>query len=394
MIRNARFCLVARTAIAALGVVIGAEPPGRRRASRHPPALARAAAQRDDGRGRAPVVRFGDHKRTSDHVNDPAAFFDRPCDRDPDHLLRREVAGRHGRGDGMTSIAALLRFAVQQTASDLHLSAGEPPMLRIHGDMLRDRWPGADSRGHPPLDLRRHERRAAPHVPGQARVRLRVRARRRCCGSASTCSCRTAAKARCSARSRRKIPQVRRPRPAPVIRHLCERGEGPRAGHRPDRQRQVDDARRDDRLPQRDDGRSHPDARGSDRVRPQAQALAGQPARGRHPDPHVHRRAAQRAARGPRRDPGRRAPRSRDDRARADRCRDRPPRVRHRAHLERAEDDRPHHRRVPARPAGADPHHAVRVAARRDHPDAAATRSAAAAPRRSRSSSARPRCAT
>ncbi|HET7501720.1 MAG TPA: type IV pilus twitching motility protein PilT [Kofleriaceae bacterium] len=37
----------------------------------------------------------------------------------------------------MTSIAALLRFAVQQQASDLHISAGEPPMLRVHGDMLR-----------------------------------------------------------------------------------------------------------------------------------------------------------------------------------------------------------------------------------------------------------------
>jgi len=37
----------------------------------------------------------------------------------------------------MTSIAALLRFAVQQKASDLHVSAGEPPMLRVHGDMFR-----------------------------------------------------------------------------------------------------------------------------------------------------------------------------------------------------------------------------------------------------------------
>ncbi|MEO7733101.1 MAG: type IV pilus twitching motility protein PilT [Kofleriaceae bacterium] len=37
----------------------------------------------------------------------------------------------------MTSIGALLRFAVQQHASDLHLSSGEPPMLRIHGDMCR-----------------------------------------------------------------------------------------------------------------------------------------------------------------------------------------------------------------------------------------------------------------
>ena len=37
----------------------------------------------------------------------------------------------------MTSVASLLRFAVQQKASDLHLSAGEPPMLRVHGDMFR-----------------------------------------------------------------------------------------------------------------------------------------------------------------------------------------------------------------------------------------------------------------
>ena len=37
----------------------------------------------------------------------------------------------------MMSIAALLRFAVQQKASDLHISAGEPPMMRIHGDMFR-----------------------------------------------------------------------------------------------------------------------------------------------------------------------------------------------------------------------------------------------------------------
>ena len=37
----------------------------------------------------------------------------------------------------MISIPALLRFAVSQKASDLHLSAGEPPMLRVHGDMVR-----------------------------------------------------------------------------------------------------------------------------------------------------------------------------------------------------------------------------------------------------------------
>jgi twitching motility protein PilT len=34
-------------------------------------------------------------------------------------------------------IARLLRFAVEQGASDLHLSAGQPPILRIDGDLHR-----------------------------------------------------------------------------------------------------------------------------------------------------------------------------------------------------------------------------------------------------------------
>ena len=35
------------------------------------------------------------------------------------------------------SITELLEFAVSQKASDLHISAGEPPMMRVHGDMFR-----------------------------------------------------------------------------------------------------------------------------------------------------------------------------------------------------------------------------------------------------------------
>jgi twitching motility protein PilT len=35
------------------------------------------------------------------------------------------------------TVHALLRFMVAQKASDLHLSAGEPPMMRVHGDMFR-----------------------------------------------------------------------------------------------------------------------------------------------------------------------------------------------------------------------------------------------------------------
>jgi twitching motility protein PilT len=43
----------------------------------------------------------------------------------------------------MISSSDLLRFAIERHASDLHLSAGEPPMVRIQGDLVRI--------DHPPL---------------------------------------------------------------------------------------------------------------------------------------------------------------------------------------------------------------------------------------------------
>ena len=53
-----------------------------------------------------------------------------------------------------------------------------------------------------------------------------------------------------------------------------------RARHGADRQRQVDDARGDDRQDQQRAQRAHPHDRGSDRVHPPAQGLPGEPARG------------------------------------------------------------------------------------------------------------------
>lgn len=43
----------------------------------------------------------------------------------------------------MITSADLLRFAIERKASDLHISAGEAPMVRINGDLLRI--------DHPPL---------------------------------------------------------------------------------------------------------------------------------------------------------------------------------------------------------------------------------------------------
>jgi twitching motility protein PilT len=42
-------------------------------------------------------------------------------------------------------IAQLLQFAYQQDASDLHISAGEPPMIRVHGDMKKIKVPSLTS---------------------------------------------------------------------------------------------------------------------------------------------------------------------------------------------------------------------------------------------------------
>jgi twitching motility protein PilT len=43
-------------------------------------------------------------------------------------------------------ISELLAFTVKNKASDLHISAGEPPMIRIHGDITRIKVPPIDAR--------------------------------------------------------------------------------------------------------------------------------------------------------------------------------------------------------------------------------------------------------
>ena len=78
----------------------------------------------------------------------------------------------------------------------------------------------------------------------------------------------------------REDPHLRRARPAAGARQPRRAAARPGARHRPDRQRQVDDAGGDDRQDQLRAPRPHPHDRGSDRVHPPAQELPGQPARG------------------------------------------------------------------------------------------------------------------
>jgi len=43
-------------------------------------------------------------------------------------------------------VSELLAFTVKNNASDLHISSGEPPLIRIHGDMTRIKMPALDPR--------------------------------------------------------------------------------------------------------------------------------------------------------------------------------------------------------------------------------------------------------
>jgi twitching motility protein PilT len=47
-------------------------------------------------------------------------------------------------------ITELLAFAVKNKASDLHMSAGLPPMIRVHGDVRRINLPPWSTRTSTP----------------------------------------------------------------------------------------------------------------------------------------------------------------------------------------------------------------------------------------------------
>jgi Tfp pilus assembly pilus retraction ATPase PilT len=94
-------------------------------------------------------------------------------------------------------IAQLLAFAVKNKASDLHLSAGLPPMIRVHGDVKRinmPAWTHKEVHGMV-YDIMNDKQRKAYEETSSATSRSRSRSWR---ASASTPSTRTAAPAPCS----------------------------------------------------------------------------------------------------------------------------------------------------------------------------------------------------
>src|SRR6185436_6901391 len=119
---------------------------------------------------------------------------------------------------------------------------------------------------------------------------------------------------------------------------------------------QVDLARGEDRLPQRELARPHHHHRGPGRVRAPAQELPDHPARGRRRHRVVGGGAQEHPAPGARRDPDRRDSRARGDGARGGLRRDRPPGARHAARQQLQPGDGPDHQLLPrgAPPAVAD----------------------------------------
>ena len=275
---------------------------------------------------------------------------------------------------------------VQLNASDLHITVGSPPVVRLRGHLQRfDGVPSlsADetrdllyrilsSEQQKRLEINR-QLDLAHSIPGVARFRVNVFFQRETLGAAFRLI-------------PNEIKSLEELGLSASLHQLAEKPRGLVLVTGPDRLRQVDDARVGDRRDQPDAARPHPHGRGSDRVPAPSQGLHRQPARDRRRRDVVRRGSARRAAPGPGRDPRRRDARPRDDRDRDDRGRDRPPRVRHAAHAERAGNDRPHHRRLPARAAGAGARADRRHAPGRHHPGAAADRRRArAASPRSRS---------
>ena len=144
----------------------------------------------------------------------------------------------------------------------------------------------------------------------------------------------------------------RRPRPAGGGTRDGPSASRLRARHRPDRVGQVHLAGGHDRRDQHHPRGAHPHDRGPDRVPARAQEVHRQPARAGRRRAELRHGPEGGPAPGPRRDPGRRDARPRDDQHGPDSGRDRPPGVRHAPHPGHRPDHRPHHRRVPLLPAG------------------------------------------
>ena len=251
------------------------------------------------------------------------------------------------------NLRVLLEEMIEREASDLHITAGERPKLRVDGDITN-----ANSCADvmTPKDTLRSPTRCSPRTRRSgSRPRTSSTspsASRTWPASAATCFKQRGCVAHGHPHDSLQRPHLRGARPA------AGGGQAGRAAARPDpgdRARRArarsHHARGDDRQDQQGAEGPHHHGGGPDRVHPPPPELHRQPARGGHRHQELRDGAQVRAARGPRRDPGRRNARPRDDRRGAHHRRDRPPGPRDAAHQLGGRVDQPHHRRLPVEPA-------------------------------------------
>ena len=291
-------------------------------------------------------------------------------DIDPAGSAYRRSSTERGAEVGDLNLHDLLITVLERKASDLHLTAGAVPMLRLNGELV----PLDDHEPCSPGELQRVlfaaltqkqrerfeeelELDISYSVPGKARFRVNLYRQRESVGAAF----------RLIPYEIKSLESLGIP---PAVKNFSSMPRGMVLVTGPDRLRQVDHTGRPDRPGQPHAPRPHHDGRGPDRVPAPAQGLPGQPARGRRGHPLLRGGAQARAAAGPGHHPGRRDAGPGDDLGRPDGRRDRSPRLRHPAHPGRRADDRPGDRRLPGRAAGAGAHHARRRDPGRRVPDA------------------------
>ena len=249
----------------------------------------------------------------------------------------------------------LLRALVAKKGSDLFITAGFPPAMKIDSKMTPVSQQALTAAAHRDAGARDHERQAGGGVRGDQGVQLRHQPRRhrplprqllRAAGPGR----------RGAARDHHHHPELRGPEAAAGAEGRGDDQARPGALRRRHRLGQVDLARGDDRLPQRELARPHHHHRGPGRVRAPAQELHDHAARGRRGHRLLGGGAEEHPAPGARRDPDRRDPRPRGDGARGRVRRDRPPGARHAARQQLQPGDGPHHQLLPrgAPPAAAD----------------------------------------
>ena len=199
---------------------------------------------------------------------------------------------------GLVDITQLLAFSVKNKASDLHLSAGLPPMIRVHGDVRRINIEALDHKQVHAMvyDIMNDTQRKTYEeflevdfsfeIDGLARFRVNAFNQYRGAGAVF-----------------RTIPskiltleQLNAPK---IFGELALKPRGMVLVTGPTGSGKSTTLAAMVNYPERDRVRPHPHGGGPDRVRARLQEVPDQPARGRQHDAVVRRRAAVGAAGGP-----------------------------------------------------------------------------------------------